>query len=80
MEDNLLFLANRFRKEFSGDAGLDGCLLEIVEVLKLKESNSLEMAILSEKNNKWSSNESVKLPSLDSKVISRVVRRVRRCY
>ena len=68
VDESPLFLANRFCKEFNGDAGLDGCLLEIVEILKLKDSYSLDVAILCEEDNKWSSYESCKLPSVDSKV------------
>ena len=44
---------NRFCKECNGDAGLDCYVLEIVEILKLKESNSWDVDILSEENNKW---------------------------
>ena len=58
----------RFRSKFAGDAGLDGCLLELEEVLKLKQTNTaLEAAVLALENGKWMSHETVKLPSASGK-------------
>jgi hypothetical protein len=61
-EENALSLVTLFRSKFSGDAGLDGCLLELEEKLKLKACNSIKASLLTLVDEKWTVEESIDLP------------------
>lgn len=45
-EEDSLSLVHQFRSKFQMDPGLDGCLLELEEVLKRKRGLQLEGALL----------------------------------
>jgi hypothetical protein len=67
-EEDALSLVHRFRVKFRGDPGLDGCLLELEEILKLKAKNSFQASRLTlNGQNNWIVEEFLDLPprSLD---------------
>lgn len=47
---------------FSGDPGLDGCLMEIEEILKLRSSNSIGASLITCVDQGWIVKESIDLP------------------
>jgi hypothetical protein len=47
---------------FLGDPGLDGCLLELEEILKLRASNSIGASMLTSIDQGWIVKESIDLP------------------
>jgi hypothetical protein len=56
-------LVQKFRRIFCDDPGLDGCLLELEEILKLKISNSMEVCLLLRNNDgKWVTHDCSFLP------------------
>ena len=61
-EQNALSLISYFRSKFSEDPGLDGCLLEIEEILKLRFSNSIGASLLTCVDQGWIVKESIDLP------------------
>ena len=61
-KQDALSLVVFFRSKFSGDPGLDGCLLELQEILKLRASNSLEASLLTSTDEGWTVQESIDLP------------------
>jgi hypothetical protein len=61
-EQDALSLVVFFRSKFSGDPGLDGCLLELQEILKLRASNSLGASLLTSTDKGWTVQESIDLP------------------
>jgi len=61
-EENSLSLVSLFRSKFSGDPGLDGCLLELEEILKLRAGHSIVALLLTHIEQGWIVVESIKLP------------------
>ena len=61
-EQNALSLISYFRAMLSGDPGLDGCLLEIEEILKLRSRNSIGASLLTCVDQGWIVKESIDLP------------------
>jgi hypothetical protein len=62
-------LVTRFRSQFRGDpAGLDGCLLELQEILKLRASRSMDASLLKWSDRKWSVNKTIALLTMGSSV------------
>ena len=61
-EQNALSLISYFRTMFSGDPGLDGCLMEIEEILKLRSSNSIGASLITCVDQGWIVKESIDLP------------------
>jgi hypothetical protein len=45
------------------DPGLDGCLLEMEEILKIKENQSIAIALLTLLENSWVMKECAELPA-----------------
>jgi hypothetical protein len=69
-EENALALVHRFRSMFSGDPGLDGCLLELEEILKLKASESFQASLLTLNGSNWIAEQCLYLPSKASHRLS----------
>jgi len=46
---------------FTGDAGLDGCLLELEEILKLRARQSLEASLLKLIDQTWTVGQPIAL-------------------
>jgi hypothetical protein len=63
-EENVLALVHRFRCKFHNDPGLDGCLLEMEEIFKIKENQSIAIALLTLVENSWVMKECAELPAL----------------
>jgi len=61
-EENALSLISFFSSNFSGDPGLDGCLMEIEETLKLRSGNSIRASLLTCVDQGWIVKESIDLP------------------
>ena len=57
-----LKLVSYFRSRFAGDPGLDGCLFELEEILKLQTNHSLEASLLTFVDQRWNIGESINLP------------------
>jgi hypothetical protein len=62
-EANELSLVSFFRSKFSKDPGLDGCLMELEEILKLKSNIPIGAVLLSFIDEGWAVEEKVNLPS-----------------
>ena len=62
-QEDALSLVTYFRMKFSGDPGLDGCLLELEEVLKLRAGKSFEASLLTPDGQEWIVNDSIDLPT-----------------
>ena len=60
--EDALSLVTLFRSKFSGDPGLDGCLLELEEILKLRASRSMKASLLKYINQGWIVDQSIELP------------------
>eukprot|EP00475_Leptophrys_vorax_P016991 TRINITY_DN2349_c0_g1_i7.p1 TRINITY_DN2349_c0_g1~~TRINITY_DN2349_c0_g1_i7.p1 ORF type:complete len:644 (+),score=147.85 TRINITY_DN2349_c0_g1_i7:80-2011(+) len=61
-DEDALSLVALFRSKFSGDPGLDGCLLELEEILKLRASNSIGASLLTHIEQGWIVEKSMDLP------------------
>jgi hypothetical protein len=61
-KEDSLQLVVMFRSRFSGDPGLDGCLLELEEILKLRAKKSIEASLLTKNDQGWIVQESMELP------------------
>ena len=61
-QEDALSLVTYFRMKFSGDPGLDGCLLELEEVLKLRAGKSFEASLLALKGQDWIVDDLIDLP------------------
>jgi hypothetical protein len=66
-EEDLLSLVKDFRSTFQSDPGLDGCLLELEEIHKLKSRHSFQASLLTLKESNWIVAECMDIPprSLD---------------
>jgi len=66
-EEDILSLVQRFRSKFQTDPGLDGCLLELEEICKLKSRHSFQASLLTLRRSNWIVEECIDLPprSLD---------------
>jgi hypothetical protein len=64
-EDELKLL-RLFRSSLSVDPGLDGCLLELEEILKLKASHSMTASLLTLTEQAWKEKTSIDLPPIRS--------------
>ena len=62
-EVDALALVSRFRSRFAGDPGLDGCLLELEEILKLRAGCSMSASLLKLRDQIWNATESIDLPT-----------------
>ena len=62
-QEDALSLVTYFRLKYSGDPGLDGCLLELEEVLKLRAGKSFEASLLTLDGQEWIVNDSIDLPT-----------------
>jgi hypothetical protein len=60
--EDALSLATFFRSKFTGDPGLDGCLLELEEILKLKARRSIEASLLTLIDQEWNIDKPMHLP------------------
>ena len=60
-EDELSVISH-FQSNFSRDPGMEGCLLELEEILKLRDGHSLEASLLKLSDQGWIVEESVYLP------------------
>eukprot|EP00475_Leptophrys_vorax_P016989 TRINITY_DN2349_c0_g1_i4.p1 TRINITY_DN2349_c0_g1~~TRINITY_DN2349_c0_g1_i4.p1 ORF type:complete len:645 (+),score=153.34 TRINITY_DN2349_c0_g1_i4:80-2014(+) len=69
-EEDALSLVHRFRVKFRADPGLDGCLLELEEILKLKANNSFQASLLTLDGHNWIAEECLDLPSRPSDQMS----------
>lgn len=69
-EENELSLVHRFRVKFRADPGLDGCLLELEEILKLKANNSFQASLLTLDGHNWIAKECLDLPPRTSDQLS----------
>lgn len=65
-----LSLVHRFRVMFRNDPGLDGCLLELEEILKLKANHFFHASLLSLDGHHWIVKESLDLPPSHSNQLS----------
>jgi hypothetical protein len=61
-EEDALSLVTFFRSKFSKDPGLDGCLLELEEILKFRAGNSIGASMLACIDQGWTVKESIDLP------------------
>ena len=61
-DEDALSLVALFRSKFSGDPGLDGCLLELEEILKLRASKSIGASLLTHVEHGWIVEKSIDLP------------------
>ena len=61
-QEDALRLIAYFRSKFSGDPGLDGCLLELEEIWKLRACKSFEASLFTRKDRKWEVVHSLDLP------------------
>ncbi len=61
-EEDALSLVHRFRVMFRKDPKLDGCLLELEEILKLKASNSFQAVLLTLDRYTWMGKECFDFP------------------
>lgn len=63
-EQDALDMVTKFRSKFSKDPGLDGCLLELEEILKLRFGYSIGAFLLQLDPNtqEWTVGESIDLP------------------
>jgi hypothetical protein len=61
-EEDSLPLVVMFRSRFKGDPGLDGCLLELEGILKLRAKKSIEASLLTKNDQGWIVQESMELP------------------
>ena len=57
-----------FRSNFADDPGLDGCLLELEEILKLKANRSMVASLLKMTNQTWAVDKTIDLPTKGSSV------------
>jgi hypothetical protein len=62
-EEDALSLVSLFHSKFLGDPGLDGCLLELEEILKIKANTPLEATLLTSSDDEWIIDNSVDLLS-----------------
>jgi hypothetical protein len=62
-KEDVLGLVTRFRLKFAADPGLDGCLLELEEILKLKASLPMAASLLKLRNQGWIVDKSISLPT-----------------
>jgi hypothetical protein len=62
LKKNAFTLVSFFRSKFASDPGLDGCLLELEEILKLRASNSIGASLLTQTEQGWIFKESTELP------------------
>ena len=62
IDEDALFLVRGFRVRFQGDPGLDGCLLELEEILNLQAKHYFQSSLLTLDENKWVTNENMKMP------------------
>jgi len=63
---DLLYLVSSFRLMFSSDPGLDGCLLELEEILKLRVNRLITASLLTLIDQNWIVNKSIIMPPLGS--------------
>jgi len=61
-KEDELSLISLLRSKFSGDPGVDGCLLELEEILKLRSGNSIRASLLTCVDQGWIVKESIDLP------------------
>ena len=60
--EDKLSLVQRFRANFRTDPGLDGCLLELEEIFKLKANLSFQATLFTLDGQKWTPEEILDLP------------------
>jgi hypothetical protein len=65
-QQDALLLVQFFRSRFARDPGLDGCLLELEEILKLRANQCMEATLLTLKEDEWTVNTTMSLPAAGS--------------